>query len=159
MQIPVRKHTRLPDFDYSNPGAYLVTICTHNRQNIFGSIRDNKVEQSQLGHVIEISWQNMPSFFDITLDEYVVMPNHFHAILWINDRSITTKASQLIAIIQTFKSLATKRIHKIQKSTKTVIWQRSFYESIIRDEVHLNTAREYIKTNPIKWQSDLEFLE
>ena len=159
MQLPVRKHMRLPDYDYSNPGAYLVTICTHARQNMFGAIRDNQVEQSQFGHVIEISWQNMPTFFDITLDEYVVMPNHFHAIVWINDRSIKSKESQLIAIIQTFKSLATKRIHKLQKSTKSVIWQRSFYESVIRDEVHLNTVREYIIANPINWQSDLEFME
>jgi REP element-mobilizing transposase RayT len=128
-----------------------------------GSIRNDTLELSPVGNVVEITWKNMEIFFDIKLDEYVIMPNHFHGIIWINPRTMeetptqkATRKSSLISIIQTFKSLSSKRIHSIGYSNQ--VWQRSYYETIIRDDEHLNSTREYIQNNPVNWAFDEEFL-
>lgn len=163
MDKPTRKHMRLMDFDYSNSGAYFITICTHNRQKLLGLIQNGTLDLSPIGNVVEITWKNLENHFDINVDEYVIMPNYFHGIIWVNPRTKeetptlkTTRKSSLISIVQTFKSLSSKRIHSLGYPNQ--VWQRSYYETIIRDDEHLNSTREYIQNNPVTWALDEEFL-
>jgi len=134
MDKPVRKHMRLQEYDYSTPTAYFVTICAYKHQCLFGSFEDRSILISDLGTVVDITWKNLRDHFDIELDEYVIMPNHFHGIVTIipaMNALDLLKCPTLISIIQTFKSLSTKRIHTLGYSGQ--IWQRSYYDRIIRD--------------------------
>jgi len=148
---------RLRDFDYSTPTAYFVTICSHERRLLFGSISNQNLILNEFGKVVEITWRNLNHFFSIDLDEFVVMPNHFHGIVILKDNFKDpnhSKNSSLISIIQIFKSQSTKRIHSLGNTQQ--IWQRSYHDIIIRDNDHLNATREYIRNNPINWELDSE---
>ncbi len=158
MDKPVRKHMRLHEYDYSTSTAYFVTICAYRHQCLFGSYDDHSITLSNVGTVADITWKNLRGFFNIELDDYVIMPNHLHGILTINSETTTTdqiKSPTLISIVQTFKSLTTKRVHALGFSGQ--IWQRSYYDRIIRDEDHLNAARDYIRNNPLGWELDSDF--
>ena len=85
-EIPRRKSIRVPGFDYSQPGAYFITIVTQNRKNLFGNIVDTNLEYNPIGSIVEKTWSWLFEHFEyIDMDEYCVMPNHFHGIIWIND--------------------------------------------------------------------------
>lgn len=158
MDKPVRKHMRLHEYDYSTPTAYFVTICANRHQCLFGSYENHSITMTNVGSVVDITWKNLQKYFNIELDEYVVMPNHIHGVVFIKpDINLTnhSKSPTLISIIQTFKSLSTKRVRTLGFSGQ--IWQRSFYDRIIRDEIHLNAARDYIHNNPTNWELDSDF--
>lgn len=156
MEKPVRKHMRLANYDYTTPGAYFVTICSHNRILLFSDIQNGVMNLSLFGEAVSVTWQNLPQNFHVRLDEYAIMPNHFHGILWINPPGEYQSQSSLISIIKSFKALSSKRIH--QSGFSQVVWQRSYYETIIRDEDQLSAAREYIRNNPINWAKDSDFI-
>jgi REP element-mobilizing transposase RayT len=156
MDKPVRKHMRLANYDYTTPGVYFVTICSHNRIPLFGNIESGVMNLSLFGEAVSVTWQNLPQFFNVRLDEYTIMPNHLHGILWINPPENDQSQSSFISIIKSFKSLSSKRIH--QSGFSEVVWQRSYYETIIRNKDQLNAAREYIKNNPINWAKDSDFV-
>lgn len=148
---------RFQGFDYSFPTAYFVTICSHDRLNLFGSVSNQNLELTEYGKIVYITWRNLPRYFSIELDEFVIMPNHFHGIVIIKDDfmdALHPKNSSLISIIQTFKSQSTRRIHLLGNNQQ--IWQRSFHDIIIKDDNHLNNTREYIRNNPINWELDSE---
>ena len=162
--------TRLKHWDYSSNGAYFITICTKNREFFFGEIVDGKMDYSRIGEMVKEEWENTKKIrSNVTLDEWVVMPNHIHGIVIIENHNVEThcnaslpKKSQinqfgpqshnLAAIIRGFKGAATKQIH-IAGFT-TFAWQSRFYDHIIRNENELNQIREYIVNNPIKWDLD-----
>jgi REP element-mobilizing transposase RayT len=168
-----RRSIRLPGYDYSQAGATFVTIVSHKRLNIFGSIVNGKVDLSQSGQLVEQTWLEIPLHFPrVMLDAYVIMPNHVHGILNINDdRAVgATHASPLQpsgahgpmsqsigAIVGSFKSAATKRIHELGFVNQKIIWQRNYYEHVIRDGEDYQRVFNYIETNPGNWEHDSEY--
>jgi putative transposase len=173
-----RRSIRLRGYDYTQAGAYFVTICTHQRQRLFGEIVDGEMHLNLCGQVVASRWQNIPRHFPcVKLDEFVVMPDHLHGIIVIDDGeegiaflergSISsqvfkgnamplrgTETDSLGAIVQNFKSVTARKINQINRSSQTPIWQRNYHERIIRDEIAFHNIKRYIAANPLKWSRD-----
>lgn len=167
-----RRSIRLMDYDYSKAGAYFVTICTQNKECLFGSVIDGKMRSNDSGNMIQGWWTKMPDKFPTTeIDEHIVMPNHFHGIIFIvgaplvgarisaNDRAGTRPAPTLGDVIGVFKSITTHSytegvIEKQWQRFPGKLWQRNYYERIIPNETELNKIREYIINNPLNWETD-----
>ena len=164
-----QRQYRLPHYDYSSEGAYFVTICTKNREDYFGKIRGGIMGLNEVGLVAHQVWTELPSYFnEVILDEFIVMPNHIHAILFIScrhaiNRVPTGKANggatgiynpmgkgTLGEIIRSFKARITFEIRK--KSIADFSWQPRFYDHVIRNETELTRIRKYIRNNPLKWE-------
>ena len=163
MELPKRKPTRLKEYDYSTPGKYFVTICTHNKERILSDIvgaihesPENKLTQS--GKIVKDIIDFLPNRFNVQIDNYVIMPNHIHMIITIkqNDeraiRELPLQRSVLDQVVGYLKMNASKQIHLISEYKN--IWQRSFHDHIIRDETDYKKIWEYIDTNVIKWEQD-----
>jgi len=177
-----RRSIRLQDYDYSQPGSYFVTICTPDSECLFGDVRDGKMALNGLGEIVAESWQWVERQYEyVVLDEWVIMPNHLHGIIVITDcvdgsrgddsrgddlcrggsRTAPTrlgkpKRKPLGRLIGAFKTVSTKRINEIHNTPGAKLWQRNYYEHIIRDENELNRIRIYIEQNPAKWEFDRE---
>ena len=179
---PPRRNLRVPEFDYSQPGAYYVTIVTHERKQLFGQIVDSAVVLNEVGKMVKDIWIAIPKHFpNVKLGEFVIMPNHIHGIISITagaqyavpaqDETVVeaTHASPLHriskgplpgsigAIIGSFKSAATKRFHEIPNNPEKRLWQRNYYEHVIRNERDYTAIYEYILANPMDWEMDEEF--
>jgi putative transposase len=154
-KIHHRQSIRLKEFDYSQSGAYFLTCVTHNRSNLFGKIENNIVQLNQYGELVRMEWLRLPQRFPgIDIDEFVIMPNHIHGIVIIADH----KAGwNLATIVGSFKSSTARMINAIRKSIGGLIWQRNYYEHVIRDDEELNRVREYIQNNPLNWMQDEEY--
>jgi REP element-mobilizing transposase RayT len=158
-----RKQIRLKNYDYSQSGLYYVTICTQNREYLFGNVLNGKMELNDFGKIINDVLFTIQKHFDhVELDEFVIMPNHIHGIVIIvgagSSRPILGK------IIGYFKYKSTKRINDLlgsENPTPTIkikkIFQRNYYEHVIRNENELIKIREYIKNNPLFWNRDINF--
>ena len=167
-----RRSIRLKGYDYTQPGAYYITLCTKARQCLFGDVVKGKMRLNSLGYIAFTYWQAIPDHFaHIQLDVFVVMPNHLHGILVIRDTPIlaqpgdnpTTETfskpvrGSIPTVIRTYKAAVTKQINLLCNTTHTsLIWQRNFYEHINRDEKSLETIRRYITENPWRWADDPE---
>lgn len=179
--FPPRRSTRLPEFDYSQPGAYFVTIVTQDRKSLFGQIVDGEMVLNELGKALADVWVEMPEHFpNVELGEFVVMPNHVHGIVIITVEA--TQASNVAArhavpseesaieefgkpvsaslptIMRSFKSAATKKFREFTNDHEGRIWQRNYYEHVIRNEKDNQAIYDYILTNPINWEIDEENL-
>lgn len=165
-----RRSIRLGDYDYSQPGAYYVTIDVQDRQCLFGNIVNNEMMLNEAGKMIDEQWNALPERFpNIELDVYVIMPNHFHGIIVIVGASLVD-AHPAVAqipnptlgdIVGAFKSIATNEYIKGVTTNSWPrfhkrLWQRNYYEHGIRDEVDLNRIRDYIQSNPANWDEDEE---
>uniref|UniRef100_B0TZ99 Transposase IS200-like domain-containing protein n=2 Tax=Francisella philomiragia TaxID=28110 RepID=B0TZ99_FRAP2 len=176
-----RKNLRLKYYDYSSNGAYFVTICVNNRECLFGDIIDGQMCLNDAGLMIDEIYHDLENkFANIQCGEYVIMPNHFHCVIHIcndgyrmNERaniefaptkvpvgveSISTRVS-LSQIIQTFKRQTTiEYINGVKtknwQSFDKRLWQRNYYEHIIRNEKSYNEIIKYIQLNPLKWELD-----
>jgi REP element-mobilizing transposase RayT len=154
-QFPQRRSPRLAGYDYAQQGAYFVTICTQNRVCLFGTIADGIVHPNPAYHMIEMWWHEITNKFPtVELDEWVVMPNHFHGIIVLTETSIP-----LSRMIQWFKVMSTNAYMNGVKTEGWTgftgkLWQRSYHEHIIRDENSLNHIREYVRNNPVLWTAD-----
>jgi putative transposase len=161
-----RRSIRLKDFDYSQAGAYFVTLCTQNRDMLFGEIENGKMISNQLGNIVIESWGWLFKQYNYIVEDYsVVMPNHFHGLIIIQDKlgdsrtaptNAPMKRKSLGRLIGVFKTASTKQMNKIRKLPESVLWQRNYYEHIIRNENELNTIRKNIIENPIRWEYDAE---
>ena len=167
-----RRSIRLKEYDYSQAGAYFVTICAKNQKPIFGNILSDKMELSDIGKIINRFWIEIPSHFsNVHLDEYIIMPNYLHGIIMtdINCRGGVTppqiegretlplqQKRTLGQVIGYFKYRSTKYINEIHRLPGRAIWQRNYYEHVIRNEDDLKQVREYILYNPLKWEMDEE---
>jgi len=172
-----RKNIRLEDYDYASPGHYFVTIISHERKNIFGEIIDGEMNLNQAGKIVEQTWRDIPKHFPNTSCEiFVVMPNHIHGIINIIDDEIVgarhkvsrnedsaeplqMEIQPLGVIVRSFKSAVTKSAHDLELFDGVKIWQRNYYEHIIRDEDDYQQIADYIAANPINWEYDLENLK
>ncbi|MBO5359621.1 MAG: transposase [Clostridia bacterium] len=154
-----RKKLRLENYDYSQCNAYFVTLCTHNRQQLFGTIEPLPVGATLRGRpnnpdkMIE-KWINEleNKFYEVRIDCFCIMPDHLHLIIVIQNRN----GSGLEKIISWLKTMTTNEYIRGVKSGlflpfENKVWQRSYYDHIIRDEQDLNEKRDYILTNPIRW--------
>jgi putative transposase len=171
-----RKRLRLREYDYSQPGAYFVTICTKDREHRFGEIVDGQMRSNDMAAVVRLCWNDLPKHYpNVGLDEFVIMPNHVHGIIVILDEPITvgkrtvgdglrpsptrsspTKKHPLPEIVRAFKSFSARRINEMQNTPSQPVWQRGYYDHIIRDDRSLARIREYIAHNPQRWQMDKE---
>ena len=161
-----RHSVRLYDYDYSGPGAYFITICTLDRICLFGRVVNCDMVLSDIGDLVRQEWVNTESIRPyVTVDRFVVMPDHTHAIVVINavqdsDTAATGEKGRadnglmsggVGEIVGQFKSVVTKRINRLRNSPGASVWQRNYYERIIRDERELNMVRQYIEQNPVRW--------
>ncbi len=210
-----RRSIRLKEYDYSLPGAYFITLITQDKVNLFGEIIEDRVSLNVIGQFIRSAWLRLPRFFPIRHDEWVLMPNHLHGIIWILDPgsheemidqrkgeafvnidlessdsrspntsslqpwAIGTKRGSLGAIIQNFKSISTRKINQLivdthkgeafdnqeltiprqilSNASPLQVWQRNYFERIVRNEKELDRIRQYIIDNPRKWAEDDEY--
>ncbi len=171
-----RKTLRLPGYDYSQEGGYFVTIVTHGRYLLFGD--------TSLKECASKTWEELPMrFLQVALDTFVVMPNHFHGIVIIKggtaEDGISVRAIHELPLLQPhkvsplptraerrrmllpkiigyFKMNSAKRINHLRNTSGTPVWQRNYYEHIIRSEGELARIREYIQNNPMHWELDKE---
>ncbi len=170
-EIHRRKSIRLKHFDYSQPGAYFITICTHNKECLFGRIENGEMILNPAGEIVEQCWMEIPSHFpSVQLDEFVIMPNHIHGILLITNENYIVGVQNLEPLQQNrYQNIIPRSIGSIIRGFKIgvtkwcrqnlgiyKIWQRNYYEHIIRSEDELNRIREYIINNPLQWQYDRE---
>ena len=152
---PKRKNTRLKGYDYSQPGYYFVTICTKDRQRLFWKVGatcgrpDLELQLTSVGHTVNEEINKISSIFNnIKINKYVIMPNHVHMIIVISEESGRSKTAPTISrIIQQFKGSITRQVG-------FPIWQKLFYDHIIRNEKEYQKVWEYIDTNPLKWEED-----
>lgn len=159
-----RRSIRLKDWDYTTPASYFVTICSYQRQNIFNDPHYHGIATNTWHHI-----PNLPHAKHVHLDESILMPNHLHGIVvlaeWREDGQSEASAfgrplpRSLPTIIRTYKSLVTRRINKVRHCPGGKVWQRGYYERIVRNERELNAIRQYIRCNPIRWSEDVENLD
>ena len=196
---------RLHGYDYSLPGAYFVTICVQNRECLFGEIKNREMILNEYGKIADAEWRNSSQIRkEIILDEFIIMPNHIHGIIYITNlfhqnvgatggspeiklrspeinttramvsksratsrsplqnqyvrdqytKSCEPRSKSIGAFVGGFKSKTTKQINQLRLMYGVPVWQRNYWERIIRNKIELNKIRQYIKNNPIKWQGD-----
>ncbi len=169
-----RRSIRLKGFDYTQPGSYFVTIVSYRRLSIFGKIIDGVMHLNAWGKIANAEWLKTAEIRrEIALDEFIVMPNHFHAIVNIVDcgnglvgatgrsplRPGTPRGpanKSLSSLIAGYKSAVTTRINQLRGTPGAPVWQRNFHEHIIRNPDELSRIRKYIRNNPMQWETDDE---
>ena len=165
---PKRQSIRLSGYDYSSPGAYFITICTHRHECLFGNIVAGKMGLNDAGRTDQACWNEIPDHFpQVSLDAFVVMPNHVHGIFFIVEAPIVRAkdlsplqtaqrprgtSKTIGSVIRGFKIGVTKWVRKNTAIRK--VWQRNYWEHIVRSEPKLNGLREYIRSNPVRWTLD-----
>nr|BAL59102.1 hypothetical conserved protein [Candidatus Acetothermum autotrophicum] len=169
-----RRSIRLRGYDYTQPGAYFVTICTQDRMCLFGEVVHGEMRFTDAGRMVHDVWNDLPNHYPgVTIDAFVVMPNHIHGIVvlvgagpracpeWVGQPQGVAPTMSLSDVIHRFKTMTTKRYADGVKQLgwppfRGRLWQRNYYEHIIRDEESLHRIREYIRTNPLRWHVDRE---
>ena len=151
-----RRTPRLSGYDYTRPGPYFVSTCTHRRQCVFGRVVDGKVCLSEAGRIVEEEWLHTAEKRPyVTLDSYVIMPNHIHGLIVIHgrlgDEPVRCRQHSLLSIMGAFKAAASRRVATIHGHQGRVLWQRSYHERIVRGDQELGRIRDYIAANPARW--------
>ena len=173
-QIHHRRSIRLKEYDYTQAGAYFITICSHQRGHVFGEIIDGEMKLNPWGEIARAEWFKttvLRPYVELHEDEFVVMPNHAHGIMWLNDdvgarhrRAPTEKIGKPVVgsiptIVRAYKSAVTHAINGLESSRGCVVWQRNYYEHVIRNERELSAIARYIYYNPFYWQLDRDNLD
>jgi REP element-mobilizing transposase RayT len=169
-----RRSIRLRNYDYAANGAYFVTICAFQRECLFGEVVDGEMRMNDFGVIVRKEWErSTPIRAELSIDAYVVMPNHFHGIVhidvgahgvrpgemaehfgWAHGRAFLRSPKSLGSFIAGFKSAVTKHINQSRGTAGVPVWQRNYYERVIRDDRELDALREYIVANPARWADD-----
>jgi putative transposase len=178
----MRRHSiRLQGYDYTQPGAYFVTICAYQRELLFGEIGNQVMRANAAGELVHACWNDMPNYYpNLDLDAFVLMPNHVHGILILRDMGVgnenvrgetvgvdlrstpthipteSRKVRGLPEMVRAFKAFSTRRINEHRDTPGAPLWQRNYYEHVIRSEKSLNAIRQYIQWNVIRWDIDRE---
>ena len=159
--MPCRKSLRIPDYDYAQNGAYFVTICTVGRMPVLSHVlnvtADSQIVLTEIGHEINKSIQYIDeNYVNVDVTKYVIMPNHIHMLVLLESLYLCGDHPNipLQTVIGQFKSFTTKRFNEISGAQHDKLWQRSFYDRIIRDEQEYLDVWKYIDTNPFKWELD-----
>ena len=185
-KIHHRRSIRLPNYDYTQAGAYYITIVTYNRELLFGEVVNGEMKLSNLGQIAQREWERLPKRFkQIELGAFVVMPDHVHGIIIIHDNRrgtadflkhadpqiprraptpdvATTErfgkpvSGSIPTIIRSYKAAVALRINYARPGDSTPVWQRNYYEHVIRNEQDMQAKWDYIESNPIMWDDDNE---
>lgn len=191
VKIHNRRSIRLKGYDYTQPGAYFITLCAQDRIHLFGRIRNGEMKLNEFGKIVSGEWERTAEMRpNIRTADFVVMPNHIHGILVIADdddgdicrgtlqRAPTDKraptgkraktenieqfgkpvSNSVPTIIRGFKSATTKRINQLRNTPRLPVWQRNYYEHIIRNDTSYHQITEYIRLNPARWEEDRLFI-
>ena len=167
-EIHHRRSIRLREYDYSQAGAYFVTICTWQKECLLGDVVNGEMRLNEFGGIVDREWHKTPRIRkEIELDSFVVMPNHIHGIIIINDTGndkrnvgangrspLRMKPKSLSSFIAGFKSIVTKTINQNRNTPSMPLWQRNYFERVIRNENELHAIRQYIINNPLQWDMD-----
>ena len=164
-----RRSIRLKDYDYTQTGVYFVTVVAQERLCLFGEVADGAMRLNDTGRLIAEVWRWLASQYPyVDLDEYIIMPNHLHGLIGITDNGgrggsraapagvALRRIKPLGRLIGAFKTVSTKQVNRAQGAASKVLWQRNYYERVIRNERELAGAREYILNNPLHWDLDKE---
>ena len=167
-----RHSIRLKEYDYGQTGAYFVTIVVHGRECLFGEIINGEMRPSQFGNIARIEWfktMELRPYVKLWDDEFVIMPNHIHGIIWIGDCSVGARrrgapteqfgkpvAGSLPTIVRAYKSAVTYKINEFRTTRGSPVWQRNYYEHIIRDGSDNDWIYKYIQSHPYQWEKDEE---
>lgn len=175
-----RRSVRLKGYDYTQPGSYFVTLCTQHRQCLFGEIWDDQMILNEIGQMVMRWWKELPHKFpSVATDAYALMPNHLHGIIILVGADLCVRPNRgvrpdssirfgekgahagapLPRIVQWFKTMTTNEYLRGIKERGWPpfpgrLWQRNYYEHIIRNELELNDVRRYIQENPARWTTD-----
>ena len=155
-----RRSIRLKGYDYTSPGGYFITVVTYQRECLFGEIVNGEMRLNKFGKIAESCWYEIPDHFpNVKLGTHMVMPNHVHGIIIINESPTVgvRHASPLLGtIVGSYKSAVTKRINEIDGTPGAVVWQRNYFDHIICNEKERNNIHLYIGANPLNWVTDNE---
>ena len=165
-----RKSLRLPNYDYTQEGAYFITILNVNRECLFGDVVQGEIRLNQIGNIVKDVWQSIPIHFpQASVDHFVIMPNHIHGIIDLvgarhavplrftklnNEQFGKPVSGSIPTIIRSFKSEVTRRVNIFRKTPGAKLWQRNYYEHVIRNEIDFQSLLDYILSNPINWRDD-----
>jgi len=173
---PQRRSIRLPGYDYARSGAYFVTICIAGRECLLGEVVGNEMHLKAMGEIVWDTWQALPHHYaNVGLDSCVVMPNHVHAVITLANpeadcatsgsvgaglkpapTDVPAKRHGLSEIVRALKTFSARQINEMRNTPGAPVWQRNYYEHVIRGEEEWNRIREYIHTNPARWALDRE---
>jgi REP element-mobilizing transposase RayT len=164
-EIHNRRSVRLKVYDYAQPGAYFVTVCSWLRGFIFGEIINGKMEMNEYGMVLKQEWGKINNgHHDFDPDQFVVMPNHMHGIVNINrsgvlpyatgDNALRLQSQTIGSLIRRYKSTTTRQINNIRSTPCMPVLQRNYFEHIIRNDFEMDNIQEYIRNNPVRWAFD-----
>ena len=172
-----RRSIRLKGYDYTSPGGYFITVVTYQRECLFGEIVNGEMRLNEIGKFVEYAWNDLPNHYpNIELGTFCIMPNHVHGIIVIKENNVyivgaglrpapTThpiKQRGLPEIVRAFKSFSSRHVNEYLKSPGVPLWQRNYYEHIIRNDDEWNNIHLYIETTPlygvypINWATDNE---
>jgi len=183
---PQRRSIRLRGYDYAQAGAYFVTVVTRERTCSFGEIVDGEMMLNEFGRIVQTVWVELPEHYSsVECDACVIMPNHVHGIIVLADdrgggvndvgaglkpaRGVVADLNSVRAglkpaptrialpeIVRAFKTFSARGINELRETPRTMVWQRNYYEHVVRGENELNRIREYIANNPLQWKIDRE---
>ncbi|HYF98069.1 MAG TPA: transposase, partial [Coxiellaceae bacterium] len=164
MQKYKDKSLRLPSWNYSANGFYFLTLCTHNRHHSLGEIINGQLQKTKAAILVENCWLSLNGHYgNCYLDEFIIMPNHLHGLIFIEQEETSELAHQLTTqrrsmlipkMVGRFKMQSTKLINEAQKTPGKKFWQSDYYDRVVRNEDELNNIREYIHDNPMAWEYD-----
>ena len=174
--LKARRSLRLSGYDYRQDGIYFITLCTYQNAKLFGAVYDGEMTLSELGEIVSEEWRRIPKIRkDIKLDHFAVLPNHFHGLVVIDKRreeaaaacksaqpskeSRTLLSGSLGVVIGQFKLAVGRQARRRQLHPRKTIWQRNYYDHIVRSEDSLNEIRRYIIENPARWREDSLYVD
>lgn len=176
-RIHHRRSIRLGGYDYSQAGAYFITVVTQERKSLFGEVVNGEMRLNRYGGIVQKWWEAIPEHFpDVELGAFVIMPNHAHGIISLFDcrGTVSVPLGEVIAqpggetpplqrrtlgqIVAYFKYQSTKEINALTGGPRTRLWQRNYYEHIIRNQQDFELTWQYIESNPAQWETDDENL-
>lgn len=160
-----RRSIRLAHYDYSQCGAYFITLCVHDRACLFGAIVEGSMNLNHLGELVVSEWQRTAHIrANVEIDQFSVMPNHLHGIVVITDfgrgvshtpsEKLRSPSQTLGAIVRGFKAATTKRINEVRQTPGAAVWQRNYYEHVLRNDDELGRIQQYVINNPLQWALD-----
>ncbi len=154
-----RRSIRLKGYDYSQIGVYFITIVAQGRLCLFGDVVDGEMRLNDAGRLVVNAWEWLATRHSyVELDSYIVMPNHLHGVIVItgDSRIAPTKRKPLGRLVGMFKTVTTKQINLDRGTPGQLLWQRNYYEHVIRNDEEWDRVREYIASNPMRWETDVE---
>ncbi|MFA6008520.1 MAG: transposase [Desulfobacteraceae bacterium] len=162
-----RKSIRFNNYNYAKNGTYFITLCTQNREHTFGTITNRTMILNDLGSFVQKTWHDLPNHNpSVDLNAFVIMPNHIHGVVVIESKRADMghfgtglepgPTHGLTEIVRQLKTFSSKRINQFRQTPGIQVWQRNYFEHIIRNDEEWNSVREYIMFNPAKWDEDVE---